>query len=102
MVVIKAKEVGLWKKSFGLIGKNKPENLLFKTRFGIHTFGMRFPIDVLVLDKNYKVIKFKETLLPNNFFFWNPRYNLVLELPSGTVKQLAIKRHKNIVVDKTI
>ena len=50
----------------GLIGKD-PTPLFFKTRFGIHTFGVITPIDVLILDKNYKVVKIK-ALLPLGLF----------------------------------
>jgi len=50
---------------------------------GVHTVGMKFPIDVLFLDKKRKVVKIRATM---------PRWRLaaclfahsVLELPSGT------------------
>jgi uncharacterized membrane protein (UPF0127 family) len=50
---------------------------------GIHTVGMKFPIDVLFLDKNRKVVKIRPAM---------PRWRMaaclwahsVLELPSGT------------------
>ncbi len=72
---------------FGLLKKSNSRSLLFKTRFGIHTFGLNEPIDVIVLDKNFKVVKLNKNLPPNSLFFWNPRYNLVIELPAGTLKK---------------
>jgi len=50
---------------------------------GVHTVGMKFPIDVLFLDKKRKVVKIRATM---------PRWRIaaclfahsVLELPSGT------------------
>jgi uncharacterized protein len=50
---------------------------------GIHTVGMKFPIDVLFLDKRRKVVKIRPAM---------PRWRMsaclraysVLELPSGT------------------
>jgi len=75
------------KKSLGLIGKEKPQAIFFRTRYGIHTFGMRFPIDVIILDEKNKVVKLKEHLQPNKFFFWNLRYNNVVELPDGIIKK---------------
>jgi uncharacterized membrane protein (UPF0127 family) len=50
---------------------------------GVHTVGMKFPIDVLFLDKKRKVVKIRAAM---------PRWRLaaclwahsVLELPSGT------------------
>ena len=73
---------------FGLLIKPKGTSLLFKTRWGIHTLLMKYPIDVLILDQNLRVVKIKTKLYPNRFFFWNPIYSIVIELPpnktSGT------------------
>jgi uncharacterized membrane protein (UPF0127 family) len=68
-------------KSIGLIGQQRPKPLIFTTRFGIHTFFLKFPIDVLILDKNMKVVKVKRSLKPNRFLFWNPMHDFVVELP---------------------
>ncbi len=54
---------------------------------GVHTFGMRFPIDVVITDGTHAVRKIKCKLQPNRFFFWNPNYGNVLELPGGTVRR---------------
>lgn len=72
-------------KVVGLIGANEPKTLIIRTRFGIHTFGVKFPIDCLILDKNKKVVSRKENLRPFSFYFWNPIYDLVIELPAGTI-----------------
>jgi uncharacterized protein len=51
---------------------------------GVHTVGMKFPIDVLFLDKKRKVVKIRAAM-PR----WRMAMSLwahsVLELPSGTV-----------------
>lgn len=65
----------------GLIKKSNPRSLFFKSRFGIHTFFLREPIDVVILDRGYKTVKIKEGLKPNRVFFWNPKYFYILELP---------------------
>ncbi len=78
-------------KIWGLIGKKKPYSVFFRTRFGIHTFGLSFPIDVLVLDNENKVVKLKKDLRPNNMFFWNPIFDKILELPSGIVLKKKIQ-----------
>ncbi len=80
----------LKEKMTGLIGKKKAYPLLLKTRFGIHTFGLTFPIDVVVLDKNNKVVKLKESLRPNSLFFWNPKFDTLLELPQGEISNKKI------------
>lgn len=78
----------LKEKTLGLLGKAKPYPVLFQTRFGIHTFGMKYPIDVVILSKECIVKKVEKNLQPNRLFFWNPVYNRVLELPHGMVREL--------------
>lgn len=80
-----------WQKTRGLICKEKAEPVLFKTRFGIHTFGLKFPIDVIILDNKNRVTKIITNLSPNNLFFWNPIYDKVIELPVGEITKLNIK-----------
>ncbi len=70
---------------FGLIFYREPIGMIFQTHFGIHTFFMRYAIDVIILDKRNKVITIKAGLKPNRFYFWNPRYSTVIELPEGSV-----------------
>jgi hypothetical protein len=79
-----------YSRARGLIGETRAKNILLKTRFGIHTFGVKFPIDVVILDKENCVVRVKERLKPNSFFFWPVRYNTVLELPSQTIKEQEI------------
>lgn len=77
-----------WKKQlFGLLTAHKPYPLLIPTRFGIHTFGMRYPIDAVVLDRTQRIVILKRHLLPNHIFLWNPKFPFVLELPDGMIKQ---------------
>lgn len=80
-----------WDKIKGLLGKTSPICLIIKTRFGIHTFGMKFPIDVIVLSNTNKVIKTKKHLEPNRIFVWNIKYSTVIELPSGTINHTNTK-----------
>jgi uncharacterized membrane protein (UPF0127 family) len=99
MTSIKVKRLnGPLQKSIGLIGTPKAFPLFFSTRFGIHTFGVRFPIDVLILTKNNEVVKIKKNLLPNRFFFWNPKYSKVVELPAGEIQRLKIKNGETILL----
>lgn len=63
---------------------------MFRTRFGIHTFGMHYPIDVIILDKQQIVVHLKENLMPNRLYFWNPKYSIVIELPKETIKKKKI------------
>lgn len=85
-ITISAKKLTWHKKFIGLIGKDKPEAIYFETRWGIHTFGLKFPIDVVILDENNKVVVVKKSLKQNSLFFWNPKYSRVLELSSGFIR----------------
>lgn len=85
------KAANLKEKIQGLIGKEKAYCLMIETRFGIHTFGVKFPIDVLVLNDKNKVFSMKKNLKPNQIFLWNPIYKKVIELPFGTIKKKTIK-----------
>jgi uncharacterized membrane protein (UPF0127 family) len=73
-------------KSFGLIGKKIIYPVYFTTRWGIHTFGVLFPIDVLILDNTYKVVLTTQ-LPPNTIFMWNPIFKHVVELPTGEISK---------------
>lgn len=97
MIVIEAKKLTtLRSKLLGLIGRDRPESIFFRTRFGIHTFGVRFPIDVVILNTQNRIVALKECLQSNNIFFWNPLHNKVLELPMGTIKQKKLSMHAKI------
>ena len=74
-------------EAVGLIGARKASAFILKTRFGIHTFGLLFSIDVLILDKENKVARMRENLKPFRFFIWKPHYNTVIELPGGSIKK---------------
>lgn len=88
----------VWQKVKGLLGENTPHALLLKTRWGIHTFGMQFPIDVVILDKSNTIQAIKHNLKPNRIFLWNPKYDNVLELPTGFIKEknLTIGEHVHL------
>lgn len=102
MVTIRIPEArSLKEKVIGLIGKEKSASLLIKTRFGIHTFGLKFPIDVLILNKKNKVVSLKKNLMSGRIFLWNPIYDKVLELPLGTIdkKKIEINDAVNLIIN---
>jgi len=85
-VKIKVKlATSLWDSFFGLIDKRNTPPMQFRTRFGIHTFFLSYPIDILVLDSELRVKVTKKNLLPFNFFFYNPTYYNVIELEAGFI-----------------
>lgn len=74
-------------KSIGLLGVAKAHPVYFTTRWGIHTFGIQFPIDVMILDKNFSVVKIAKQVQPNTIVLWNPKHYHVIELPAGEIEK---------------
>lgn len=79
----------------GLIGKGN-KTYVFKTRFGIHTFFLKSPIDVIILDKNKKAVILKAGLKPNRIFFWNIKYDNVIELPQNSIQNSKTEKSDQI------
>ena len=53
---------------------------------GVHTFGMKFPIDVLFLNKKKKILKARPDMVRGRIAFSLLAHS-VLELPAGTLAQ---------------
>lgn len=76
-----------WKEKVqGLLGKDKAEPIYFQTRWGIHTFGMKFPIDVLICDSQFQIQKIFMDVQPGKVIYWNPKWDNVFELAGGTIQ----------------
>ncbi len=75
--------VGLLKRN----GLSPEEALWLVPSKGIHTIGMKFPIDVVFLDKNNVVLRLISGLVPYRITSLHFRGQSVLELPAGTIKK---------------
>jgi hypothetical protein len=64
-------------------GLEPGEGLWIAPTEAVHTFGMKFPIDVLFLDKKRRVIKMRLEMPRARMAFCLAAHS-VLELPSGT------------------
>jgi uncharacterized membrane protein (UPF0127 family) len=53
----------------------------------IHTFWMRFPIDVIFLDADHKVVKTAASVKPFRICFGEREAKSVLELTVGTIER---------------
>ena len=74
-----------WDRLAGYMFRSKPHKsgILFEPAISIHTFFMRFPIDVVFLDGTLKVLKIYRSLPPwrhTGFYFTSRK---TLELPAG-------------------
>ena len=54
---------------------------------GIHTIGMKFPIDVVFLNKRNEVVAVLSGMLPHRVSAIHLKSYSVIELPSGTIKK---------------
>jgi uncharacterized membrane protein (UPF0127 family) len=57
----------------------------------VHTCGMRFPIDVLYLDRKKRVRKLRRAMVPWRFSMCFLAHS-VLELPAGVIEQTGTER----------
>ena len=96
-----AKEaISFSERAIGLMFKDKMENfdgLLIKPCRSIHTFFMKYPIDVIFLSSDNRVVKIIQNMRPwrmSSIYFRSAK---VLELMGGTVKN-SIKKDDQLEV----
>lgn len=78
----------------GLLGRDSlasGEGLLFKNCSSLHTFFMRFPIDIIFADKNGRVLKIAESVGPFRLVAAPLRSHYAIELPVGAIAESATK-----------
>ena len=74
----------------GWIGRSKmdPEAALWVNPcWGIHTFGMNFPVDVVFLEKDHRVVAITQNLPVNRFSPLVFRAQSVLVLPAHSISK---------------
>lgn len=74
---------------FGMIGKHFTsfDAMIFDRCNAIHTFFMKFPIDVIFLSYDYHVLKTKEKFMPWRPFLYCKNSYYVIELPYGKLAE---------------
>jgi uncharacterized membrane protein (UPF0127 family) len=80
----------VFKRMKGLLGRDSlpaGEALWLRPCKSVHTIGMKFPIDILFLGKDRKVVGVEENIPPNRFSSFAFRADGALELPAGTVSE---------------
>jgi uncharacterized membrane protein (UPF0127 family) len=85
----------------GLLGRRRldpGEGLLITPCSGIHTWGMRFPLDVVALDSAMRVLKVRENLGSFRIAAVGWKTRRVLELPVGTIRGSGIEIGDQLVV----
>jgi uncharacterized protein len=85
----------------GLMFEREIKPVYMETRLGIHTFFVRYPIDIVVLGEDNIVKTIKNSLKPWKVYFWKPKYFRILELPTGFIKRSSIKIGSKIELNLT-
>lgn len=87
----------------GLLGRDGldvGEGLWIVPCEAVHTFWMRFPIDLIYLDRKHRVLKIRSHVRP-----WRLsaclRAHSVIELPSGTVASTRTMRGDTLAIERT-
>jgi uncharacterized protein len=87
----------------GLLGREslpEGEGLWIIPSEAVHTFGMRFPIDLVYLDRRHRVVKTRSHVRP-----WrlsgSLRAHSVLELPAGTILQTETMPGDALTLERT-
>lgn len=81
-----------WARIKGLLGRKAEDfrsgkGLWIAPSQGVHTLGMSFPIDVVYLDSEYRVIHVCHDLAPLRIAALKLKARSVIELPAGTLAQ---------------
>ena len=66
----------------------------------IHTIGMLFSFDVVMIDKNFKVVSLKELVKPFRVIFPKLRAESVIELPAHTIFRSRTEIGDELVIDR--
>lgn len=86
----------------GLLGKRSlpaGHGLLIQPSNGVHTLGMRFPIDVVFLDDCRRVLKLRENLRPFRMTSLDWRAESVLELPVSTIRATRMEVGDQLLIE---
>lgn len=78
-----------FQRLIGLLGRSHlspEEGMLFEPGGSIHTFGMRFSIDVLFLDKTGSILGKHAEVSPNRICMAPAKTCFVLEMPTNTIQ----------------
>jgi hypothetical protein len=67
------------------------DGMVFPRCRAIHTFGMRFPIDTVFVDRHWVVVGLQERVAPGRLVWPVWRAWGVIELPAGTIRESRVQ-----------
>jgi len=90
---------GFWTRLRGLLGRSGLEpggGLLLTPCRGVHMLGMRFPLDILLLDGGRRVVGTYRDLAPGQRTRLHGEARHALELPAGTIERTGTREGDEI------
>lgn len=81
---------GWYGRTLGLLGRNTldaSEGLWLDRCWGVHTVGMKFPIDVVFLDEEFRILSIRTNVRSGCLAVAQANANHVVELPAGTCEK---------------
>jgi uncharacterized membrane protein (UPF0127 family) len=93
----------VWGRLAGLLGKRSlpPDGgAWIVPANAIHTIGMLFSFDLVLMDKNFKVVGLRELVRPFRITMPNPKAESVLELPAHSIFRSRTQIGDQLVIDR--
>jgi len=93
---------GMFARMRGLLGRDglaEGHGMWFPRTSSVHMFFMRFPIDVVFVDRANRIVRIAADLRPGRIAAAR-RARAALELPAGTAARLGLAPGMTLVVDE--
>jgi uncharacterized membrane protein (UPF0127 family) len=93
-----------WRRTVGLLGRDglpAGEAMVLDPCRSIHTWFMRFPIDVLFLDATGEIVAARERVRPFGYASGTRRARLTIELPAGATREAGLSVGSRLRIDRT-
>ena len=90
-----------WERAVGLIGMRELDpsgGLWLEPCSTVHTIGMRFPIDVVLLNREGRVVAIAPNVPPLRPYVSHRSTAIIVELPAGSSAQHAIELGDELVL----
>lgn len=90
-----------WEKLFGLLlakQLEKGQGLMLKDCSCVHTFGMRFRLDLIFLDSHDRVVHMITCLEPNRISPWIRNAKSVIEMPADSLCETGVIMNDKLLI----
>ena len=94
---------GIWSRFWGLMGRKALPNdagLLLKPSSSIHTAFMRFPIDIVFLDRSLQVVKVVPEMKPFRVSVAFGGAHSALELNAGAAAKAGVEKGDQLALEE--